>query len=1296
MNHNPNPVSPNTPTQNKITNLNICSLNCRSFSKPSALDLSRSFSRFLSSSDMDILCLQETHSADPEVQIRLDMQLQAKASIWTHYCGVVSLNPAIQLNTVYVSADGRVVLCKVSHANHLFPSFRLMNIYAPATPYARYDFYADLLQLPYFHTLLSNLSSHSPTFPPEAPAMVVGDFNYNFRHFPSTIIHNKLQDPEFITNLHLHYPHSVGTVSSTPEDPSITPILDSNEPSSHMPPATRRAQWLWHAILQQHYQKSSHRLQPDPPVPTYTSGPYRLSQWTDHAILTLHFQLRNTNHGRGLWRANPRLAANRFFVNQLHAQLDEFHQQLASRPVPPSPQLIWDDIKSLTRTLAQRIGRKQAEWRRRQLQHLQKKRSRILRTYKSTAILNDRLPDIEASISTLQQEIAANQALRSGLRWREKGETSAGFLKRLTTQRPTQRTLPTLVDPSSGTAYVSQAEKEQAVHSFYSNLYTPETVNHNEIQFFANMIPPTHRLSDDSHESLCSPFTLDDILVGLSRSPNHSSPGTDGLPYQIVHLLFSHPATAACGLRVFNDALLHGIFPASWTQTSLVLLPKKGDPSYLKNWRPISLINTDAKTFTRLINARLMIHLSDKISIQQMGFMPHRFIAEQGLQVQCMQTVATISKTPSIALLLDQEKAYDRIHFAYLEAIMQAFNIPTTLITAILNLFSTTLIQPNVNGFLSSPLQQLRGLRQGDPLSPLLFNIAFDPLLRAVNVDPRIHGFSFPPDPSNGAAPPPVKILAYADDTLVALNSPSEFPALEEILQRYTDASNASLNYNKTQALSLSGRTYLHWIQFLASKGITSWHDNTSSTSLTYLGYGLFSNLQQRSSFIDNLISTIRTSCQLHSARNLTLRGRVTVLNSLILSKLWHVLRLVTFLPFEFASIQSIISSFVNRNAKITRLSFDTLTLPRSQGGLKLLDPAQQANALQWRWLHPLLHPDQPSPPLMPSLPVLRSTLSLSLGSTRFPSYHWSLLFPPCRPTGLPGSGSVFNIIRAVDSIQRNFNLCFVSIPTILRLPFLSLLHHSLPPSNPLTPLFSPPSIILKNHHTIRLHLYGTDIFDYNPTTLNLELKQTFRNLPHPTSSSRAVHMIRSNSLLLNTFTLQAMIRHCPRSLLTASQLDHNTPPSLDSLHSLLTSIVSSHLDLESYQFQMVTSSTKGFKSLPSSFPPKTPSVFLPPSKWKTFWSLRIPLNARNIWFRVLHGKIATRELLQRRLKVPPAPTCSICRSSMETTEHFLFACPVKRSFWTTAFQLYMPPSINQNSYSNFRKFLLLKHPSSR
>ncbi|EPB90898.1 hypothetical protein HMPREF1544_02316 [Mucor circinelloides 1006PhL] len=333
----------------------------------------------------------------------------------------------------------------------------------------------------------------------------------------------------------------------------------------------------------------------------------------------------------------------------------------------------------------------------------------------------------------------------------------------------------------------------------------------------------------------------------------------------------------------------------------------------------------------------------------------------------------------------------------------------------------------------------------------------------------------------------------------------------------------------------------------------------------------------------------------------------------------------------------------------------------------------------------------------MPSVPVLRSTLSLYLGSPRFPSYHWSFLFPQTRPTNLPTSGPVFNIIRAVDSIQTNFSSCSVDIPTILRLPFLSLLQHALPPSHPLAATFSPPSTILQSSRTIRRNLFGSDIFKYDSFTRALHFRQSFRHLPHPCASRRAVYMIHDHRLLLNTFTLHNMSTLTPQPLLSTAQLSPTSTPNIESLHSLLTSMISStHFDPETHQFQQVAASTKGFKSLPSSNPPSSRPPILKPAKWKKFWSLSIPLNARNTWFRVLHKKITTKDLLHSRQPTIYHPFCDLCHSSRDTIDHFLFTCPLKHSFWSSALDTYMPPAISHNTFSNFQKFLFLEHPPSR
>ena len=1312
----------NTNIKNKFTNLNICSINCRSLSKPSNVSTSQSFSRYLASQQLrlDILCLQETHATTAIIQERLDIQLQAKQSIWTHHCGIVSRNSNINIESIYVSPDHRVMVCQVSHNNNLFPTFTIMNIYAPASYKLRYTFYAHLLQLDYFQSMLHNMSVPH-TLNRVYPDIIVGDFNYNFNHFPSqSMLNASMQASDFLTSADNSIPLPPATANDA-EVESIMPQLES------VPSSLSRSQWMWHALLLHYYQEQTHQLQTDPAIPTFRRdstlstidymfvapslapfvAPSNLPQfisssWTDHALLTLGIRFASTDHGSGLWRANPALAKNQFFVDLLHSELDAFHSQLLMMPSTPSVQSSWDDIKLLTRTLAQKTGRSKAEWRERQLKRLHKKRNKLIRSYKGQPAVVERIKVVETIIGNLQEELTANKALRSGLRWMENGEKSAGLLKRLHTQRTNNTTIKKIQHPDTNELCTSPTDMQAAASRYYEVLYTPASVNQDDITFFTNQISSSDRIPSASHEALCAPISQHDLLDGTSRSPKSSSPGMDGLPYEVLAVLFSHAATLKLALQVFQDALKNGVFPRSWQETCVILLPKKGDLSSLKNWRPISLINTDAKLFTRLINHRLMVHLGSRISSHQMGFMPSRFIGEQGMIVQCMQEIATKVGSSSIALLLDQEKAYDRVHFDYLRSCMQAFNIPDPLINAAINLFSSTSISVNINGFLSPSFQQSRGLRQGDPLSPLLFNIAFDPFLRAINNTSNITGFhlsletnQIPPLTS----PPPIKVLAYADDTLVVLRDPSEFSHLQDIIQHYMSASNASLNYNKTQALSLSGRSSPSWISFLQTHGISSWHDKSALQPLIYLGYAICSSANQRAYYANSLISMLRSSCQLHSIRPLTFRGRVTVINSLLYSKLWHAIRLFTFSQAEIKQLQQLAASFINRDAKLTRFSFNTLTTPINQGGLKLLDPAIQANALQWRWLYPLLHPSQPSPSFMPSLPVLRFTLNYILSTDTYPSYHWSFLFPHCRPTISRSFGPVKNLLRSIDSLQHNFHSCYATISTCLQLPLMDLLIHQCPAGYSLSTPFSPPSTVLQHHTTLR-QLKGADIFRFNTEKLALEFHHNTNTLSHRNSSTKAIALIQSKHLLLHNFVLYHFLTLVPRPT-NAHQahlnIDTNTS-NLSALHSFLQAIIRNPTVTSNNRSAISFMSTKYFKTLPSSSPPPPPNSTLSSSKWKTFWKLQIPLNARNTWYRILHKKITTKKKLYLFMPSKYSDKCSLCPAhhQIETTEHFLFSCPLKHLVWTTALSLYIDPTLISCTYNQYLDLLYMTSSHTR
>lgn len=765
---------------------------------------------------------------------------------------------------------------------------------------------------------------------------------------------------------------------------------------------------------------------------------------------------------------------------------------------------------------------------------------------------------------------------------------------------------------------------KQAINSFYEQLYTPDTVIPENIEFFTNNIPVSDRLDNSTHENICAPFTVDELIAGASRHKAHSSPGIDGLPYQLIKLILSHEKTFKIGVSIYNQALQEARFPSSWQETCLVLLPKKGDLSLLQNWRPISLINTDAKIFTRILNARLMTHLCDGISTMQMGFMKGRFIGDHGMTMNCIQAIATDRTLDTVGLCLDQEKAYDRIHFDYLRATMEAFNIPSTAIDSIITLFSNTSIRTNMNGFITSPIVQKRGLRQGDPISPLLFNIAFDPFLRAIQNNRQITGFdptkylhekhtpsvdelsfsmnslSLSNASNDDKQQAPIKALAYADDTMVILLHPFEFYALQDIIGKYMHASNASLNYHKTSALSLPGRPLSFWSNFLSYNGISKWHDKNSPEPFMYLGYPLCSF------YANHMIQKTNQLCTLFKSRNLTMRGRVTVSNTLILSKWWHSLRLFSLTKSQQQSIQSLLASFINNNSKITRFSYQHLTIPLKHGGLGLLDLNHQINSLQWKWLYPLLMPDIQPHPAQPSLSTLKHTLNYFMSSPEYPTYQWSLLFPACRPSFKKYLNPITNILRATDSISRNFLFCSPERSVCLALPITELFIQSLPPEHLHFNTFVSPLQWFKDFPSSINKITGNTIFTITTNAHShpfLQIRRDFSFLldHHALICNDIIQAIENNQLILNNFVLSHML---PTSLSTPVSV---SPHPSNPLHSFLQAFI---CPPNPSPFRK----NSGYKNLPHIDKKHlhTTLILSDSSRWKLFWSLQIALNARN------------------------------------------------------------------------------------
>jgi len=192
------------------------------------------------------------------------------------------------------------------------------------------------------------------------------------------------------------------------------------------------------------------------------------------------------------------------------------------------------------------------------------------------------------------------------------------------------------------------------------------------------------------------------------------------------------PCIAALMTKVFKDVKSFGPIDEQFSEGRMGLLYKKKDKRDIRNYHPIMLLNTDYKTYTKIIANRLCKVAPKLIHKDQAGFMPKRSIYNQTKIVELMVKWSENTGNNGIVVCLDQEKAYDRIDLEYLWRTLEAFGFPATFIAKVRNLYWTAMMVIRINRFVSELFNVSRGVRQGDPMSCLLYNLAIEPLIESI------------------------------------------------------------------------------------------------------------------------------------------------------------------------------------------------------------------------------------------------------------------------------------------------------------------------------------------------------------------------------------------------------------------------------------------------------------------------------------------------------------------------------------------------------------------------------------
>ena len=537
-------------------------------------------------------------------------------------------------------------------------------------------------------------------------------------------------------------------------------------------------------------------------------------------------------------------------------------------------------------------------------------------------------------------------------------------------------------------------------------------------------------------------------------------------------------------------------------------------------------------------------------------------------------------------------------------------------------------IRINLNGHVSSEVAKLRGLKQGDPLSPILYNLAFEPFLLSIINDRQFQGYHMGSERT--------KLLCYADDALVFVHDPADLARLQLHMTRYCGASNAKFNHDKVEAFSVSGRdTWETWETHLAHVHITHLHSVEDDEPLIYLGFPLVQSRIQRVNYMSTLVTKIKMAAQIHSTRSLSVVGRATVLNSLILSKLWYILRVTPLTLADFRQLRSLAIQFLRKNI-FPVIPWKVWTLPKEQGGLGVIDIQIQASALYFRWLQPLLAYDQST---IDSHPV-SSLLSYHIRNVTNCHYHQiPLLFPSSRSQGLmkQRTGTVDLLYRAVDYLPRSFGSARINTATAMVLP--------LPAA-----IFVPPGSSFVLPHRVK-EMMVADVFQYDARLNFVHWKDTrdpslltWKRTPPTVFKGLARGLVRFQPYFLPA---------CSPVPFEGSEVSF--APLTDQLR------LQGGLSLGNVQ-----ASAKTFRlAVISSAVPPLALRKISAASWNFFWSLSLTTVQRNVIYRYILGCIPHRRFLHFIMpQVFESPLCPVCLSTDDSPSHLLFQCPSKEKVW--------------------------------
>ncbi|CAA7027574.1 unnamed protein product [Microthlaspi erraticum] len=381
---------------------------------------------------------------------------------------------------------------------------------------------------------------------------------------------------------------------------------------------------------------------------------------------------------------------------------------------------------------------------------------------------------------------------KSRVSWLKEGDRNTKFFHATTKQRRARNRI-TKLKRQDGSWAETEDSIEQTATGYFQNLFSSSRPGNFEeaLKYLSTRVTPA------MNTALTRAPSNDEIKKAIAEINPDKAPGPDGMTSLFFQRFWE--VTAQDIITMVKEFFETNSLDAKLNQTNICLIPKTERPRDMTEFRPISLCNVSYKIISKILSNRLKRCLPKIISETQSAFVARRLITDNILIAQeCFHGLRTNSmcKTKFIAVKTDMSKAYDRVEWSFLEALMLKLGFAESWVHWIKLCISSVSYQVLLNGEAKGSIQPTRGLRQGDPLSPFLFIILTEALisqLRGAEEEGRLTGLKI------ARACPPVSHLLFADDSLFFCRADVlQCAELIKILKCYGLASGQQLNTAKS------------------------------------------------------------------------------------------------------------------------------------------------------------------------------------------------------------------------------------------------------------------------------------------------------------------------------------------------------------------------------------------------------------------------------------------------------------------------------------------------------------------